>query len=473
MTATPLPPSIAPGTGGTLGVPTQAPIAAPPLALDPLDPPPAPRAGKAVGGGRPGRVLGGIISAHAVVDYYSFIIVSLMPLLAARLDLSNREKALLLGTGSIMSGFIQPLVAWIGDKLNTRRIATIGLIVAAMACSTLGIAQNFWQLLAFTAVGAAGVGAFHPPAAAVVGQLSGSRRSLGVSLFFLAGMVGGMAGNVLAPYFVQWSGTLAGGTASSAITLGLQWQSILIVPGVLVAIGLARAIHSAPHRRASAHDDHAALPARERTLRWRAIWLLYISNATRFTVNTALVYLFVRWIETLAMDRAGAEEIVGDVAIAASVLNGKFQAAMQLGMGAAGLAAGWLLRVRHEKASLVLVPLLGAAAIAAMPVVDGLGLGYHAVVGLGLGLAALAGVGFGGTVPTVIALAQRLLPHRTSLASGMMMGGAWGIGFIGPPAAERIEAALSLDAAFFATAALLLVCSLLGMALPGRVLRDA
>lgn len=422
---------------------------------------------------RQGRVLGSVIGAHAVVDYYSFIVVSLLPLLSLRLGLTNFEKAMLLGSGSVASGFIQPLVAWIGDRLNTRVIGTVGLGVAAAACSAVGLAQNFWQLLVLAMIGALGVGAYHPPAAAVVGQISGSRRSGGVSLFFLAGMVGGIAGNILSPHIVMLGGTLAGGRGDGVAALGLQWQAALVVPGLAAAVLLGRAMHRAPHRGEGAREAHRSLPARERRMRWGAVWLLYAANVTRFVVNTALVYLYVRWIETRTLAWAGVEEAGTSEAIGASVLNGMFQASMQLGMGAAGLAAGWLVAIRHEKASMVLVPLVGAAAIGLMPWVDEVGLGGRSVVWAGLLLAVLAGVGFGGTVPTVIAAAQRLLPHRTALASGMMMGGAWGIGFVGPPLAEAIEASWSLDAAFLVIAGMLLVCSGLGLALPGRVLREA
>lgn len=435
------------------------------------DAPSAAQAAPARAVGRP-RILGTIIGSHIVVDYYSFIIVSLLPLLAARLSLDNAEKAMVLGMGSITSGFIQPVVAWIGDRLNTRVIATIGLGVAAAACSVVGLATGFWSLMMIAGIGALGVGAFHPPAAAVTGQVSGSRRSLGVSLFFLAGMIGGMAGNVASPQFVRLAGRLAGGEGDGVIALGLQWMCVLIVPGLLVALLLAKAIHDAPHRHDGAHDQHRSLSPEVRRLRWRAVWLLYASNVTRFTTNMALVYLFVRWIETRAAEHAGVVQIAGEVAIRASALNGTFQAAMQLGMGAAGLAAGWLLRTHHEKASLVAVPLLGAACIGAMAGVDSLGLGHDAMLGVGLLLAVLAGMGFGGTVPTVIALAQRLLPHRTALASGMMMGGAWGLAFVGPMLAERIEAWAGLSVAFIATAGLLVVCAGLGAMLPGRVVRE-
>jgi len=465
MSPTSLPSRATPDSGGVQAAPAQ-------VAVPACGPVPAPGSVGNDMSGRRARVIGGIVGAHSVIDYFSFIVVALLPLLAARLELTNFQKAMLLGSGSIM-GLIQPLVAWIGDRHNTRIIATIGFVVGVAACSTLGLAQNFWQLLVLSVIGSAGVNAFHPPAAAVIGQMAGARRALGVSLFFVAGMLGGMAGNVVTPYLVRWMGGLAGGQGEAGLTLGLQWQSALIVPGVLVAVVLARAIHDAPHRTAGADREHAALPEDVRRLRWRAVWILYAASVTRFTVNAALVYLFVRWIETLAMERAGATQVGADVGIAASVLNGKFQAAMQLGMGGAGLTAGWLLAKRHEKASLVVVPLAGALTIAAIPFVDDLGLNHGGVIALGLALAVLTGVGFGGTVPTVIALAQRLLPHRTTLASGMMMGGAWGLAFVGPPIAEQIERRASLDTAFFVTAALLTVCAGFGAMLPGRVLREA
>jgi hypothetical protein len=56
-------------------------------------------------------------------------------------------------------------------------------------------------------------------------------------------------------------------------------------------------------------------------------------------------------------------------------------------------------------------------------------------------------------VPLSIAAAQRLLPHRTTLASGLMMGGAWSLALVGPPLAQWIfglTSSLTITASIFA-----------------------
>src|SRR5262245_27740184 len=131
------------------------------------------------------------VVVHGVVDFFSYLLIPLMPLLIARLQLSTGQTAAILAMGALASGLVQPAVAWISDRLETRWLGTIGLIAAVVAYSLMGYATSFEQLMLIQAVGAAGVGAFHPVAAAVVGELSAARRSLGVSIFFLGGMIGG------------------------------------------------------------------------------------------------------------------------------------------------------------------------------------------------------------------------------------------------------------------------------------------
>lgn len=401
-------------------------------------------------GVRAPRLRAGVaIGAHTAVDFYSFLPIGLLPLFRARLDATPAQVALLLAVGSVTSGLVQPAAAFVSDRLNTRSIGTLGLLVAALAICAMPFAPSFAALLALYGAGAAGVGAFHPPAVAAVGQLAGRRRSLAVSVFFLAGMVGGILGNVLPP--------------QHAARFGIESLAWLAIPGVAVAAALAWAIHAVPHRRHDAHETHRALSRPERRRRWAAVWLLYAGNFVRFSVNMALVYLLLAWVEQRVRSHASADPLALDLAQRASAINGAMQAAMQVGMGGAGLAAGWFLRAHHEKAALVAVPMLGAAATALIP---------NASVPAGFALTVLAGVGFGGLVPITIALAQRLLPHRTSLASSLMMGGAWAFAGIGSLAAERLHHALGLHAAFVATAAALALAGLLSLLLPGPLLRS-
>jgi MFS family permease len=86
----------------------------------------------------------------------------------------------------------------------------------------------------------------------------------------------------------------------------------------------------------------------------------------------------------------------------------------------------------------------------------------------------LAGAGFGACIPVSLGLAQRMLPHRTSLASGLMLGGAWAFAFAGPLVAEWVQnglmGGLGLDAAFFVTAGALFVAGMISLALPSELM---
>lgn len=448
------------------------------------------------------------IGAHSVCDFFSFMAISLIPLLTARLHLETGQIALLLGLGSVTSGVVQPLVAWASDRLDTRVLGTAGLVVAVACISMIGRARSYEMLMFLHGLGAAGIGAFHPPAAAAVGQLAGARRSLGVAVFFLAGMLGGVLGNILTPKIVNlfaWANPVRHEFTlpifprvplvyeAPDVTFGLTSLTWLVIPGLIAAVALGWAIHSAPHRRHDAHDSHGRLSARERRARWLAVGVLYTSNVLRFSVNMALVYLFAQWAEAHVASRVGGAGLAQG--LDASELNGPLQGMMQIGMGAGGITLGFLLGVRFEKLAFVVFPVLGAAAIALIPMAGSLAPGGVAPAVFALGV--VSGVGFGSVIPVSMALAQRLLPHRTSLASGLMLGGAWALAFVGPLVAKivhagvadmertgralgaigvsggRVETGWGLETAFHVTAVALLVAGLIAMLLPHRLIVDS
>jgi hypothetical protein len=131
-------------------------------------------------------------------------------------------------------------------------------------------------------------------------------------------------------------------------------------------------------------------------------------------------------------------------------------------MGAGGLVAGLLILPGREKRFFVLIPLLMAPAIALFPLSGRAG---------SYALAVAAGIGYAAVLPLGISLAQRLLPHRTSLASGLMMGGAWSVAMFAPPAAQWSLSVLGLDRSFMVVACLLALSGGLGALLPSRLVR--
>lgn len=410
----------------------------------------------------PATRVGTTIVCHSMVDFFSFFLIPLIPLLKTTLSLTTAQIALLLAVGSVTSGVIQPAVAWVSDRFDTRAPGVLGMATAVLCISFAGRSESYAVLLTLWAVGAAGIGAFHPVAAAAVGQLAGSKRSLIVALFFAAGMLGGMIGNVASPFIV------------GQLTLpGTVW---MIPVGMVGVVALGFALRGVPHRHVGALDEHRGLTLEEQRRRWQAVGILYVGNVLRFTTNMCLIFLFAELVEDMTLLGAGEAELTDSLAQTASERNGPVQAAMQVGMGGFGLLAGALLRSHHEKASLVLMPIVGSVLILMIPRIDQIAdaIGTTAVVpALTVGLAGLCGVAFGGLIPITISLAQRLLVHRTSLASGLMMGGAWAVAGFGPIAAERIQQSFGLDWAFVLPAGLLLLAGLLAIALPGDLVRNA
>lgn len=401
------------------------------------------------------------IIAHLVIDAISFIVVPLMSVLKGHAHMSDGQGAVLLGVGALSSGLVQPIVAVLSDRHDTRAVGTLGLIVAAACVGSVGFVHTFWMLLPLQVLAAAGIGAFHPVAAAAVGQLASTRpggRTRGVAIFFAAGMLGGILGNVTAPSYVRWAG---GGHAEE----GLPALAFLLVPGLIFAGLLAWAIHGVPHRHHSAAADHAALDPAERRARWRSVVLLYLGNVLRYFVDMMLIQLIIPLTERKALLAAHASTLDETLRANASQMSGPLQASKQLGMGLGGLCIGFLVARRHERALLIWVPIVGAVFLASMPHTgDWVRLNQTGGL-LALLMCCLAGAGYAGVIPTTISLSQRLLPHRTSLASGLMMGGAWAIAAAGPSMAQGLLSAVGLSWTFGITALMLAVSGLLGIGL--------
>jgi FSR family fosmidomycin resistance protein-like MFS transporter len=394
-----------------------------------------------------------LYGTHSVIDIYAALVPPLIGVLQVRCEMTRGQAAWLLGIGSISSGLAQPICAWLSDRMDSRMFGALGLVLAAACLCAIGLADSFATLVPLYVVGMIGSGVFHPIAASSVGQLAdqlgGRGRAAGISWFYASGMVGSIIGALIARE-VAGSGDR-----------GFNWLMTAMIPGLALAWVLHRAIRNVGHRHV--HHRTVRFTDGERAARWFMIGLLWLGNAMRFSVNMALVYLLVRWAEAhVASGNAAlsAEEVAHSGGEIAAVLN----AWLVAGLGFGGLVAGRLIRPGHEKWPLVLVPILLAPAIAFM----GQPIGWLNSV-----LAVLAGMGFSAIIPITLGLAQRLLPHRTSLASGLMLGGAWALAIAGPRAAEWClsDLGLSLRESFIWTAGLLAISGLVSLPLRTRVLK--
>jgi hypothetical protein len=269
---------------------------------------------------------------------------------------------------------------------------------------------------------------FHPIAASSMGQLNYRKRSAGVSMFFVAGMGGGMLGAFLVPRLAS---------LPRGLDMMLPW---LMIPGLVLAAGLHASIGALPHRAAGHHQLRFA--PRELGARWGMLACLYVAAALKFTVNMALFYLYVRWTQGRVHDTNPGWS-PDQIAVHAAPFVGNLIALTMLGMACGGLIAGYLVRHGTEKWPMVLVPIVFAPVIVCFP--------YASLTTVYL-LCILTGIGFASMIPVSVAVGQRLLPHRTSLASSLLMGGAWSVATLGPRLAEFGVERFGLPITFACTA---------------------
>lgn len=388
-----------------------------------------------------------VVGCHTAVDLYAAFVLALAVSLQARLSLTELQMTTLFVINGVVSGVSQPLFAWLTDKLDTRLCAPAGLLIAAAALCSIGYADTFEQLIALHIVGTTGVGMFHPVGAALTGQLGRGMamgRSMAVTLFFTAGMVGSVIGPLVA-------------TRMNA-QFGMRSLVWLIAPAALFALVTHLSSRRVAHRHSLVTEKAVESPE-QRRVRVGAVRTLFVAAVLRFGVNNALFFLLALWCKA---------RIVGD-ATRASSLTGVMFAVTSVGMGVAAMTAGRRVRAGHEKRTMVVLPLMAAPFIAMMGWVDPTSPAGAWVLG---GLAFATAAGYASAAPLAISVAQRLMPGSTGMASSLMMGGAWAISAVFPYMTNWAMGFGGLKAGYALMGAVLAVNGLLSMRLPSRLLRE-
>jgi FSR family fosmidomycin resistance protein-like MFS transporter len=70
------------------------------------------------------------------------------------------------------------------------------------------------------------------------------------------------------------------------------------------------------------------------------------------------------------------------------------------------------------------------------------------------------------TLPVIVAMAQELVPGQTSTVSALMMGAAWGVGALAPPALDRVATTHGFDTVLIFASGSTLISAVLAYFLP-------
>lgn len=333
---------------------------------------------------------------HAMVDLCANTLPVFYPLLVSTLGLSYGSVAALTTLQTTCSSLSQPFFGWVSDRFGSRWLASISILVAALALAVVGLASSYVALLLVVAVLGLAVGAFHPQGAKNAALLGGKWRTTALSIYMVIANVGLSAGPLLA--------------ATVLIPSGLLGTTFLLVPSLLAALLVYFTM--GPVDRLAMKKLDGAQAGNGTPIRWGGVVALVLTIVVRSWVE----YGLIAFVPLLYAARGEVPELAGRILFLLLIMEGTGSA-----------VGGWLADRAGRRPTLVgsyllLVPLV-----------------YLFVGARGWDAAALAmvvGLLLGGPLTVTLAAAQEIVPSRMGVASGiaismgMIMGGA-GVGLQG------------------------------------------
>jgi FSR family fosmidomycin resistance protein-like MFS transporter len=134
--------------------------------------------------------------AHALNDVYSSFLAPLLPVLIARLSLSNTQAGLLAFMQSSPS-LLQPLIGHLADRASLRYFVILLPALTATAMSLLGLAPSYAVVAVLVTTAGLCSAAFHAAAPAMAGRLSGWQLGRGLGFWTVGGYLGFAVGPLL------------------------------------------------------------------------------------------------------------------------------------------------------------------------------------------------------------------------------------------------------------------------------------
>jgi MFS transporter, FSR family, fosmidomycin resistance protein len=333
---------------------------------------------------------------HLVVDIYQGALPVTLPFIKEKLALSYTMTGFILMVSNFTSSLLQPLFGFYSDKKEKALLLPLGLICAGVGYSLLSLPTTYAFVLLLVVISGLGIASYHPEGYKTAHFFTGERSVTGMSIFSVGGNLGFAFGPIVSVYVIGYLGFSA---------LPVVVLPALIFTAIIIYYRRTIAIPALAHEERQRAAGRAPLSSYLSLL--VVIAIVVMRSWTQMGLLTYIPFYYINYMK-------------GDLLFAGKLVF------IYLLAGAAGtlicapFADKWghrrFLRISMFLATVTL-PLFF------IPFVQ-----QNVLVFFVLGLQGMLLVS---TFSVTIVMAQRLLPARLGVASGLMTGFAIGTGGIG------------------------------------------
>jgi len=333
---------------------------------------------------------------HMVTDIYQGALPATLPFLKDKLGLTYTMTGVILMVANFTSSILQPLFGFYSDKKEKAALLPIGLLAAGIGYALLAIPADYYVVLFLVVISGLGVAAYHPEGYKTAHFFTGERSVTGMSVFSVGGNLGLAIGPPMAIYVTQY--------------LGFEALPVVIVPSLLCTVLILT------------QRKTIAIPKLEH--------IAQKIDATKTTMGSYVsLFLVVAIVIMRSWTQMGLlsyipfyyiNHLKGDPLFAGNLIF------VFLACGAAGTLIGAPFADRWGHRFFIRLTMFLATVNLPLMFVPFIANSHLLFVVLGL-----EGMILVSTFSVTIVMAQRLLPHRLGVASGLMVGFAIGTGGIG------------------------------------------